>query len=61
MKLTPFEKNYGLKHVFYNKTIDLGLYIKLRPRSWFRVCWAHPEADVLWYDIGPLAFYASGA
>ncbi len=60
---TPFEKNYGLKYVFYSKTLDLGLHIKLKPKEWLRshLFWGHPEADVSWYDVGPLSFYRVGS
>jgi hypothetical protein len=57
MKRTPFEKNYNLLSVFYIKKLRWGLYLHLKPRDWLRIFWRHPEADVLWYDIGPFAFY----
>ena len=60
MSRSPFEKNYGLLSVFYNRKIDLGLYLRIRLRDWVRTFWAHPEADVIWYDIGPFAFFREG-
>ena len=58
--LSPFEKNYSLFHIGYICRFDIGLYIKLKPSRWFRVCWGCPEADALWYDFGPFAFYRVG-
>lgn len=53
--MTPFEKNYNMKHLFYSSRINLGLYFKLS--RWLSFFWHHPEADVFWYDVGPFAFY----
>lgn len=58
--LSPFEKNYRLKHIWYSHKLDWGLYVRLNFRHWFKCFWGHPEADVIWYDVGPLAFYTSG-
>lgn len=60
MTRTPFEKNYNLLHVFYSKTIDWGLHLRLKPRDWIRTFWDHPEADVIWYSVGPFSFYTEG-
>jgi hypothetical protein len=57
---TPFEKNYNLKFIFFNKKWDLGLYLRLRPKAWLRTFWGHPEADVIWYGIGPFDFFRTG-
>jgi len=57
IKRTPFEINFHLLHVFYSKRLKFGLYLKTRPNSWLRFLWDHPEADVLWYDVGPFAFF----
>jgi hypothetical protein len=58
--MTPFEKNYGVKLVFYNKRLDWGLFLKLNPIRWFQIFWGHPEADVIWYDVGPVSFFTCG-
>lgn len=57
---TPFEKRYGYKFLFYNETIDFGLYLRLRPSRWMKVFWGHPEADAIWFIIGPFAFFTAG-
>ena len=57
--LTPFEKNYGLKHIAYIRRFGWGLYLGIKPKNWFRISWAHPEADVIWYSIGPFEFYTT--
>lgn len=57
MTRSPFEVNYGLLSVFYIKKLGFGLYLRIRPRDWLRTFWNHPEADVLWYDVGPFAFF----
>lgn len=57
---TPFQKNYGLRLVFFSHRINWGLYIRLRPKDWLRTFWGHPEADVIWYEVGPFAFFTTG-
>lgn len=58
--VSPFEQNYRLRRVFYSEWLDWGLYIRVRPRDWLRTFWGHPEADVIWYDVGPFAFFTAG-
>jgi hypothetical protein len=60
VKRTPFERNFNLKSVFYNKRLDLGLFFRTRPKDWLKTFWSHPEADVIWYDVGPFAFFRMG-
>lgn len=60
MARTPFEINYNLLYVGYSKKLDVGLYFRTTPKHWLRTFWNHPEADVLWYDIGPFAFFKRG-
>ena len=57
--MSPFEQNYGLWFVFYIELLNWGLYFRIRPRDWFRTFWGHPEADVIWYDVGPFAFFTT--
>lgn len=56
----PFERNYGLLFLFYIHRIDWGVYLRLHPKSWLYNVWGCPEADVIWYDIGPFAFFTEG-
>lgn len=60
IKRTPFEKNWGVVSIFWSETIDLGLYLSIRPRCWIRIMWNHAEADVMWYIVGPFMFYKTG-
>lgn len=60
MKRSPFEVNYGLLYVGYVNKVDWGLYLRIRPRDWLRIFWSHPEADAIWYDVGPFAFFRIG-
>lgn len=60
MRLSPFEKNFRMKSVFYNERADFGLYIRYNPKDWLRTFWSHPEADAIWYDVGPFAFFRTG-
>ena len=59
-KRTPFEKNWRLLSLFWTERLDLGLMLRVSPRDWLRTFWSHPEADAIWYMIGPFAFYELG-
>jgi hypothetical protein len=58
-KVSTFERNYGLRLIFYSELIDFGLYLRVRPRDWLRTFWGHYEADAIWYNVGPFAFFMS--
>lgn len=45
--VSPFEQYYNVRRLVGS------LYWNLSLRSWFRIFWKHPEADVFWYSIGP--------
>ena len=60
MARSPFDKNYGQLSLGYSQRHDWGLSLRIRPRDWFRTFWSHPEADVIWYCVGPFAFYTTG-
>jgi len=46
--VSPFERNYGIRHIFG------PVYLNVRFRDWLRLFWQHPEADVFWYCVGPI-------
>ena len=60
VKRTPFEINFRLLFVFYSQRLDFGLYLRISPKDWLRTFWSHPEADAIWYDVGPFAFFKTG-